>query len=86
MLRFVPQAAFLALMTRNGAWYFAFISTARWIGVRLDAVSGSALAAACLLAMAMRHSVQPQLVGLALTHVLQLTGLMQVRRGAAGRG
>jgi hypothetical protein len=62
----------------------------RWIGVRLDAVAAATLLAAALLAMAMRASVRPEILALALAHVLQLTGLMQwfVRqvRGGAGRG
>ncbi|GFR41482.1 hypothetical protein Agub_g2173, partial [Astrephomene gubernaculifera] len=69
--------AFLDIMTHNGNWYFAFISTARWIGVRLDAVAGSTLLAAALLAMAMKDSINTGVMALALTHVLQLTGLMQ---------
>ncbi|GLC33196.1 hypothetical protein PLESTB_000360400 [Pleodorina starrii] len=69
--------AFLRLMAHNGNWYFAFISTARWIGVRLDAVAGTTLLAAALLAMAMRDQINTGVMALALTHVLQLTGLMQ---------
>ncbi|PNH03031.1 hypothetical protein TSOC_010920 [Tetrabaena socialis] len=73
--------AFLELMAHNGNWYFAFISTARsvegWIGVRLDAVAGTTLLAAALLAMVMRDRVNTGVLALALTHVLGLTGLMQ---------
>ncbi|GIM00727.1 hypothetical protein Vretimale_5639, partial [Volvox reticuliferus] len=69
--------AFLELMAHNGNWYFASISAARWIGVRLDAVAGTALLAAALLAVAMRDKINTGVMALALTHVLQLTGLMQ---------
>ncbi|EFJ47496.1 hypothetical protein VOLCADRAFT_30254, partial [Volvox carteri f. nagariensis] len=68
---------FLKLMAHNSNWYFAFISTSRWIGVRLDAVAGTALLAAALLAVAMRDRINTGVMALALTHVLQLTGLMQ---------
>lgn len=36
----------------NGAWWFAFIATARWIGFRLDAISAVMLTVASILAMA----------------------------------
>jgi hypothetical protein len=64
-------------MSLNGAWWMAFLGTARWIGVRLDTIAALTLAAAVLLAMLMRSWVQPQLLGLALTHVLSLTGTLQ---------
>ncbi|KAG2425890.1 hypothetical protein HYH02_014893 [Chlamydomonas schloesseri] len=75
---------FLHSMSHNGNWYFAFISTSRWIGVRLDGVAGTTLLAAALLAMAMRSRVNTGVLALALTHVLQLTGVMQwvVRQSA----
>ena len=49
----------------------------RWIGFRLDLIASFTLLAGALLAVVMRDTLQPDLLGLALTHVLQLTGLMQ---------
>jgi hypothetical protein len=55
----------------------AFLGSARWIGVRLDTIAALTLAVSVLLAMLVRGWVQPQLLGLALTHVLSLTGTVQ---------
>jgi hypothetical protein len=68
---------FLQHLSLNGTWWFAFLGTSRWIGVRLDTIAALTLTAAVLLAMAIRSWVQPQLLGLALTHVLSLTGTLQ---------
>lgn len=54
------QETFLSHMSLNGTWWFAFIATARWIGVRLDAIAATALTAGALLAMAVRGMVRAQ--------------------------
>lgn len=71
------HARLLDALTRNTVWFFAFLATSRWIGVRLDGVSACTLLATAILAMAMKASVPIQVLALALTHVIQLTGLMQ---------
>ncbi len=43
----------------NGAWWFAFIATARWIGFRLDAISAVMLTVASILAMAIHDKASP---------------------------
>jgi hypothetical protein len=57
-------------------WYLG-ASLPQWIGFRLDTISAATLMSAALLAVAVRSFVSPALLGLALTYVLQLTGLMQ---------
>ena len=49
--------AFIGALDANGAWWFAFISTARWIGFRLDAISAVMLTAGSILAMAIHDKV-----------------------------
>ncbi len=51
------RAAFVAALNANGAWWFAFISTARWIGFRLDAISAVMLTAGAILAMSIHGKV-----------------------------
>lgn len=70
----------------------AAVAAARsWLGVRLDAVCATVLLAGALLAVAMRRTVQPELLALALTQTLQLVGVTQwlvrqVRGGVGGMG
>ncbi len=49
----------------------------RWIGFRLDLICSFTLLSAAIIATALRNSVNVALLGLALTYLLQLTGLMQ---------
>ena len=51
--------AFLEYLDRNGAWWFCFIVTSRWIGFRLDAIAAIMLTAGALLAMAIHNKVTP---------------------------
>ena len=53
------------------------IAAARWIGFRLDLICALTLTAAALLAVAAQGMVQPQLLGLALTYVMGIMGVMQ---------
>ena len=73
-----PQARFhaelLAAMSLNGQWLYAADATARWIGFRLDMLASCVILAACLLAMAIRGTVQTSLLALALTQVFGITG------------
>jgi hypothetical protein len=54
-----------------------FIATSRWIGFRLDFISGLLLHAFTYLTMAMRGSVPPALLALALSQVRGLFTLTQ---------
>ncbi len=77
---------FLEALSVNGSWWYAFVTLGRWVGLRLDLVASSTLAAGALLAMALRTSVRPELVGLALVYVLQVgcTGMGGCGRCVAG--
>lgn len=57
----------------------------RWIGFRLDVVSAVTLSAGSLLAVIMRNTLSPAILGLAMTHVLQLTGYVFHASHPAGR-
>ena len=52
------RAQFTAALDANGAWWFAFISTARWVGFRLDLIASVILTAGCILAMAIYTKVR----------------------------
>lgn len=56
----------------------------RWIGFRLDLISATTMLTAGLLSAGVRGRVTPALLGLALSHLLQMTGVMQwfVRQSA----
>ena len=68
------HAELLAAMSLNGQWLYAADATARWIGFRLDMLASCVILAACLLAMAIRGTVQTSLLALALTQVFGITG------------
>jgi ATP-binding cassette subfamily C (CFTR/MRP) protein 4 len=56
---------------------YAFLSTSRWVGFRLDVIAAVTLAAGVFLAMAIRDRISAAILALALTQVLQLTGMLQ---------
>ncbi|KAL6756466.1 P-loop containing nucleoside triphosphate hydrolase protein [Haematococcus lacustris] len=78
------QSELLDQLASNGHWSFAFSATGRWIGFRLDLIACTTLLAAALIAAAAREAVRPALLGLALSQLLQMTGIMQwfVRQSA----
>ena len=69
--------AFHAASDENVRAYFAFISTNRWLGVRLDLLCFTLLIAATLACVALRASIPPTLIGLSLSSVLQVTNAFQ---------
>ena len=68
--------------------FFAWLACTRWLGFRLDAICLGLLMAACYLAVICRHhtgfNIEPAILGLALTFLIQLAGLFQwtVRQSA----
>ncbi|KAL4420399.1 hypothetical protein ABPG75_010055 [Micractinium tetrahymenae] len=78
------RASFLWDLSENGAWWFCFMTTARWIGFRLDMLVALLMTVAPLLMMAVHGSLSARLAGLALTQSLQLAGMLQwmVRQSA----
>ncbi|KAI8822919.1 P-loop containing nucleoside triphosphate hydrolase protein [Fimicolochytrium jonesii] len=77
---------FVNLQNDNTSKYFMFLSCARWLGFRLDVGSALFLAVIAFAAVGLRDSMglRPGLIGLLLSYVLQLTGLLQwcVRQSA----
>jgi ATP-binding cassette, subfamily C (CFTR/MRP), member 4 len=61
--------------------FFAFMSTTRWLNFRLESITVALLALACFLAVLFNEqgwfNVDPSILGLALTLLLQLSGLLQ---------
>ncbi len=59
----------------------------RWIGFRLDLISAIVMLAAALVSAAARDQINPALLGLALSNLLQMTGIVQwfVRQSAEVR-
>ncbi|KAI8918385.1 P-loop containing nucleoside triphosphate hydrolase protein [Powellomyces hirtus] len=77
---------FVALQDDNTSKYFMFLTCSRWLGFRLDVGSASFLAIVAIGSVGLRESLglRPGVVGLLLSYVLQLTGLLQwaVRQSA----
>jgi len=71
------RSDFLCLLSRNGGWWFSWLTSARWIGFRLDFLVAVLLTVAPLLMMAVHSRLSPRLVGLALTQSLYLAGMLQ---------
>jgi ABC-type multidrug transport system fused ATPase/permease subunit len=78
------QHHFGHLLDENSSWWFCFLGTNRWLGFRLDFLSGCVVGSMVILAMGLRNLIDPPLVALALSYVLQLSGLLQwtVRQAA----
>lgn len=68
---------FLRDLNANGAWYFVFVTCARWVGIRMDLLVALLMTAAPLLMMGVHDRMSARLVGLALSQSLQLGGVMQ---------
>ena len=68
---------FLHILTINCSWWFSWITCARWIGFRLDFIVAILLTAAPLIMVGIHEKLGADLVGLALTQSLYLSGLLQ---------
>ena len=68
---------FYAASDGNVRAYFAFISTNRWLGMRLDWLCFLLLIASAFVCVALRGAISPALIGLSLTSVLQVTNAFQ---------
>ncbi|MEW5316893.1 MAG: hypothetical protein WDW38_008234 [Sanguina aurantia] len=71
------HAHLLSHIDVNGAWQFGMLGVSRWVGMRLDVISGLLLLCSALLAVALHAHVASNTLALALTHVVLLTGVMQ---------
>jgi ATP-binding cassette, subfamily C (CFTR/MRP), member 4 len=57
--------------------YFAFITTNRWLGLRLDCLCFILLISSTFICISLRGSISPALIGLSLSNVLQVTNAFQ---------
>ena len=73
--RFVQE--YEALQDRHSRAYLTFIAVNRWLGVRLDLMCWAFGACTVFVAVATRSSLNPGLIGLSLSYILQLTALFQ---------
>ncbi|XP_078614100.1 ATP-binding cassette sub-family C member 5-like [Branchiostoma floridae x Branchiostoma japonicum] len=68
---------FVSLLDKNSVISFLFRCSMRWLGVRLDSVSIILATVTALLVVSTHGSIPPALAGLALTSVIEMTGLFQ---------
>ena len=71
------QDRFSALLDENGAWWFCFLGVNRWLGFRLDFLAGCVVLTLVVLAILLRDTLDQSLIALALSYVMQLSGLLQ---------
>ncbi|CAI5519767.1 unnamed protein product [Closterium sp. Naga37s-1] len=78
------SAAFHRLLSANGRALYCWLAASHWLAVRLDALVSLVMLLVAALAVALRTSLPPGLVALALSYALQLSGSLQwaVRQGA----
>ncbi|RKP21464.1 P-loop containing nucleoside triphosphate hydrolase protein [Rozella allomycis CSF55] len=68
---------FLNFINENSKCYFAFIFTARWLGIRLDLLSSLFFTVSVIVCVLIKDKIDPGLVGLGLAYVMQLISLVQ---------
>lgn len=75
---------FLSKMDDNSRCFIMFQTTARWFGLRLDAIASVVVLCLSLVIAGTRNSMSPSDAGFALSYCLQLTSLFQwaVRQSA----
>ncbi|XP_066266532.1 ATP-binding cassette sub-family C member 5-like [Branchiostoma lanceolatum] len=68
---------FVSLLDKNSVVSFLFYCAMRWLSVRLDLITTTLSTVTALLVVLTHGSVPPALAGLALTSVIQMTGMFQ---------
>ncbi|XP_078614097.1 ATP-binding cassette sub-family C member 5-like isoform X5 [Branchiostoma floridae x Branchiostoma japonicum] len=68
---------FLALLDKNTMISFVFYCAMRWLAVRLDLITITMSTVTALLVVVTHGSLPPALAGLALSSVIQMTGMFQ---------
>jgi ATP-binding cassette subfamily C (CFTR/MRP) protein 1 len=66
-----------ALVDANTAAFYLFWLSARWLALRLDLLIVALQFSLCVLAVALQHSLDANLISLALVYSLSLTGMLQ---------
>lgn len=75
---------FIERIDTNSRAYFIVSATGRWFGLRLDFIASLLTLVTALLAVALRHQIDPSAAALSITYCVSLTGLFQwaVRQSA----
>ncbi|KAK9692619.1 hypothetical protein K7432_014250 [Basidiobolus ranarum] len=68
---------FIAAENENCRAFFMYLCSARWLGFRLDTLAATFLTITAFASVAVRETQSAGLVGLSLSYVLQLMGLLQ---------
>jgi ATP-binding cassette subfamily C (CFTR/MRP) protein 4 len=68
---------FIERIDTNSRAYFLLSATGRWFGLRLDLMASLLTLATALLAIALRHQIEPSAAALSITYCITLTGLFQ---------
>jgi ABC-type multidrug transport system fused ATPase/permease subunit len=68
---------FLSKVDINNRVWFSFTVVSRWIGFRMDFSVAIILISTALLAVIARNSINPGVVAVSLTYVIQISGLLQ---------
>eukprot|EP00058_Branchiostoma_floridae_P018052 XP_002603541.1 hypothetical protein BRAFLDRAFT_280495 [Branchiostoma floridae] len=68
---------FVSLLDKNSTVSFLFYCAMRWLSVRLDLITTIMSTVTALMVVVTHGSVPPALAGLALTSVIQMTGMFQ---------
>jgi ATP-binding cassette subfamily C (CFTR/MRP) protein 4 len=58
------------------AWYL-YIASSRWFGYRIDLISSTFISCVCFISIPLAGSINPGLIGLALSYALTLNGMFQ---------
>ncbi|CAF0975244.1 unnamed protein product [Rotaria sordida] len=75
---------FIERIDANSRAYFILSATAHWFGLRLDIMASLLTLATAILAVALRHQIDPSTAALSISYCITLTGLFQwaVRQSA----
>jgi ATP-binding cassette subfamily C (CFTR/MRP) protein 1 len=68
---------FMERIDTNSRAYFYLFGTARWFGLRLDFLASLVTLVTAILAVALRHEIDPSAAALSITYSISLTGLFQ---------
>lgn len=68
---------FMEKIDTNSRAYFSLLATAHWFGLRLDLMASLLTLATAVLAVALRHQIDPSAAALSITYCITLTGLFQ---------
>ncbi|CAF3273130.1 unnamed protein product [Rotaria sp. Silwood2] len=68
---------FMERIDTNSRAYFILFATARWFGLRLDLVASLLTLVTAILAVVLRHRIDPSAAALSISYCITLTGLFQ---------